>query len=380
MGKWQEPRKEQHLDNIRRTIQQLEMPVDSFSDQIMQRIGEKPMRKNNSKLMKKAMIATSAAAVLGVAVIGSASVSPAMAESLKGIPLVSKLVAGITGQAHTYDPAEPWSMGEDSGLTYKVDGSDKSQVMVAENGQTQNIKMEVRWNDLKDSYKQQMAAALQQVFPGERVQADTVDIAVQYGDFPEGSSIKSGAVYLSTRVNDTTVVLEDGKLHRVVRSLANADVDPAALKAAETVFDGTALDGLKKGPLVNPSFIIENGKEVYELLFESSQSNKPVFVVVEKGTNRILKVMAGDLEDRPSDMADNADIMEGYTEDQLLANAAAQAKQLLKIDLAGYKAAKDPQSFSVVRFTKEGAPAVLGKYNVKGQFYALQFEEYSIGI
>ncbi|WNC16160.1 DUF4179 domain-containing protein [Brevibacillus brevis] len=380
MEKWPELHKEQDIENnIRRAIQQVEMPVDSFSDHIMRRIGEKRMKHNNSKLMKKAMVATSAAAVLGLAAIGSASVSPAMAESLKGIPLVSNLVAELTGKTYTYGDEEAWSMGEDSGLAYKVDGSDRSQVMVNANGQPQNIQMEVQWNDLKDAYKQQMEAALQKVFQGEPVQAKTVDITIQYGDFPEGSSIKSGAVYLSTRVKNTTVVLEDGKLHRVVKSLANGEVDPAALKTAETVFDGTALDGLKKGPLDHLSFIMENGKEMYELLFDNSQF-KPVFVVVEKGTNRILKVAASDLEDQPNEMAKYAAVMEGYTEDQLLANAAIQAKQLLKLDLTGYKAAKDPKSFSVVRFTKEGAPAVLGKYNHKGQFYALQLEEYSIGI
>ncbi|UUZ81125.1 hypothetical protein LJK88_41490 [Paenibacillus sp. P26] len=224
-----------------------------------------------------------------------------------------------------------------------------------------------------------MKAALQQVFAGNVPPVDTVDISVQYGDFPAGSSIKSGAVYLSTRVKDTTVVLEDGKLHRVFKSLANEEVDPAALRAAETVFEGKGLEGLNKGPLQNAAWIMEGGKEVYELPFAHSET-RPVFVVVEKGTNRILKVNASELEDPPAEWTKVAEIMEGYGEDELLKQAVVQAKQLLKIDLTGYQASKDPKMFSVVHFTKEGAPSVIGKYNAKGQFYALQLEEYGSGI
>ncbi|XOK61723.1 hypothetical protein ACJ7K1_00890 [Paenibacillus elgii] len=374
MEKWPDESEARHFPHIRRTIQNLEMPVDSFSDKIMNRLGEQQTAKTKSTLMKKAFFAATAAAVLGVAIIGGALVSPAMAESLKGIPLMNsviKLAEDLTGKAYPFNKAEPWSMGEDSGLVYTMEGAEYSQMMVNSNGEVKNIAMDVKWRDLKDSYKQEMEAALQQVFPGKNIQADTVGISVQYG-LPDDSPIKSGAIYLNTRVNETFIELENGKLHRVVRSLANEEVDQAALKAAESIFAGDGLEGLKKGPLNNPRLTIQDGKEVYELDFAASEKF-PVSVTVEKGTNKIVKVVASDLQDKTDEIPKVADKIDGYSEVELLKNATVQAKQLLKVDLEGYKASKDPKMMAVVYFTKNGAPTVTGLYNAKGQFYDLEF-------
>ncbi|MDQ0495261.1 hypothetical protein QOZ95_003439 [Paenibacillus brasilensis] len=60
----------------------------------------------------------------------------------------------------------------------------------------------------------------------------------------------------------------------------------------------------------------------------------------------------------------------------LLKNAAKQSKELLKVDLTGYKATLDPKMTAVVHFTKSGSPALIGSYNSKGQFYELKFKEY----
>ncbi|MEC0208138.1 DUF4179 domain-containing protein [Paenibacillus ehimensis] len=377
MEKWPNEPDTWNLSHARRTIQNLEMPVNSFSDKIMSRLDEQRRGNNKSKLMKKVFFITSAAAIMGVGIIGSALVSPAMAEALKGIPLVNsvvKLAEDLTGKTYTFNQTEPWSMGEDSGLVYKAEGTEYSQIMLNSNGEVKDILMDVKWSDLKDSYKKEMEAALQQLFPGQNTQVDTVGISVQYG-LPADYPIKNGAVYLNTRVHNTFIELENGKLHRVVRSLANEEVDQAALKAAESIFAGDGLEGLRKGPLDNPSLVSQDGKEVYQLHFAASDKF-PVGVVVEQGTNRIVKVVAGDLQDKIDEIPKVADKINGYSEAELLKNAMVQAKQLLKIDLEGYKATKDPKMMSVVYFTKNGAPTVVGLHNAKGQFYHLGFEEY----
>lgn len=81
----------QDLMHIRHTIQSMEMPVDSFSDKIMNRLEEKNRRSSKTKRMKKTLVAASTAAALGAGIIGSGFVSPAMAESLENIPLVSNV-------------------------------------------------------------------------------------------------------------------------------------------------------------------------------------------------------------------------------------------------------------------------------------------------
>ncbi len=60
----------------------------------------------------------------------------------------------------------------------------------------------------------------------------------------------------------------------------------------------------------------------------------------------------------------------------MLKNAAKQSKELLKVDLTGYKATLDPKMTAVVHFTKSGSPALIGSYNSKGPFYELKFKEY----
>lgn len=376
MEKWPNEPESWNLLHIRRTVQRIEMPVNSFSDKIMSRLEEPTFTANKSNRMRMAFMVTSAAAILGVCIISSALVSPAMAASLKNVPLMSsilKLVGDFTGNAFTFSKPEPWSMGEDSGMTYKMDGSEYSQIMLNARGELKNVHLDVKWSDLKDSYKKEMEAALQQVFPGQNIAVDTVGISVQYG-LPDDSPIKSGALYLNTRVNNTFIELENGKLHRVVKSLANEEVDLEALKTAESVFVGNGLDGLKKGPLNNPLLIVQDGKEAYEFHFAASDKF-PVFVTVEKGTRKILKVNASDLQDKIDKFPDVFDTIEGYTEAELLKNAKVQAKQLLKIDLEGYQAAKDPKMMAVVYFTKSGAPTVMGQYNSKGQFYNLEYDE-----
>ncbi|UUZ81126.1 hypothetical protein LJK88_41495 [Paenibacillus sp. P26] len=119
MEKWCEHAEEQEMADIRRIIQKVEMPAGGYSDQIMKRIGAGKMNKGNSKLMKKVLVSASAAAALGVVVIGGSFVSPAMADSLKSIPLVSKLVNEITGKTYTYSSTGSWSMGEEGAQPIK---------------------------------------------------------------------------------------------------------------------------------------------------------------------------------------------------------------------------------------------------------------------
>ncbi|WP_405083102.1 hypothetical protein ACI48J_13145 [Paenibacillus chitinolyticus] len=81
------------------------------------------MKNKSGKSLKKMLALTSATAVLGVTVIGGSLASPAMAESMKDIPLASNLVKKITGGAYTLNEGPSWSMGKDGGKTYNVQGS-----------------------------------------------------------------------------------------------------------------------------------------------------------------------------------------------------------------------------------------------------------------
>ncbi|MEJ8545028.1 DUF4179 domain-containing protein [Brevibacillus borstelensis] len=100
------------LEDIRQAILQIDMPVSSYSDNIMKRLGEKHQKNHKRNLMKKALAAASTAAALGVFIIGSGFVSPAMAESLKRIPMVNSV----------FELAGDWGLrtADEKGLSIKV--------------------------------------------------------------------------------------------------------------------------------------------------------------------------------------------------------------------------------------------------------------------
>ncbi|GED56885.1 DUF4179 domain-containing protein [Brevibacillus formosus] len=104
------------LENIRDIIQTIEMPVNSFSNEIIGRLEAGAIKKNKSPFMKKAAIATFSAATVGVFVIGSSFFSPVMAESLKKIGVVNSIfkLAGDMGLR----------TADEKGLATKVNQSD----------------------------------------------------------------------------------------------------------------------------------------------------------------------------------------------------------------------------------------------------------------
>lgn len=100
MEKWQDPTEGQKMEHIRQTLLNHKMPVDSFSDSIMKRIGAEEMksrmsRKRSNKFLKKTLVAATAAAVLSAGIIGSGFVSPVMAETLKQLPVVGSIFKDI---------------------------------------------------------------------------------------------------------------------------------------------------------------------------------------------------------------------------------------------------------------------------------------------
>jgi hypothetical protein len=85
------------MDTIEQWIRNSEMPRASMSHQIMDKIGDRTMRKKpKSSVVRKTAVAVSAAAVLGVGVIGMGFVSPAMAATLKQIPVIGSVFSGIS--------------------------------------------------------------------------------------------------------------------------------------------------------------------------------------------------------------------------------------------------------------------------------------------
>ncbi|OMD34920.1 DUF4179 domain-containing protein [Paenibacillus odorifer] len=98
--KWQNQTEEQRLQQIAETVQSHEMPITSYSDQIMNRIEKMEVqgnrRKNtNSRLYKKTLIAACTAAVVGTLIIGTGLIPPAWADKLSQVPILGSIFSSL---------------------------------------------------------------------------------------------------------------------------------------------------------------------------------------------------------------------------------------------------------------------------------------------
>lgn len=105
MGRLPDRAESAEMEVIERMIRHSAMPKTSMSDEIMNRIGEINMSRtrkyaaSKGKVWKRAVVAASAAVILGGGIIGSGFVSPAMAEALKQVPVFGTIFKGTTEEA-----------------------------------------------------------------------------------------------------------------------------------------------------------------------------------------------------------------------------------------------------------------------------------------
>lgn len=117
MSVWSDQTEHEQMERIRRTIKNKKMPQVSYTDDIMKRLGQMDRRSGKlaykkGKWTQRVAVSASAAIVLGGLVLGSGFVSPAMAETLKNIPLVGGVFK------YTYDNG--LRTAGKSGLTTKL--------------------------------------------------------------------------------------------------------------------------------------------------------------------------------------------------------------------------------------------------------------------
>lgn len=108
MEKWQNQTEQQVLEHIRSNFRKVQLPVDSYNEQIMNRIELLETRGGN-KLLKKTLAAASIAVVIGLGTITAGFISPAWAETLSQIPVFSSIFK------HTENPG--LKLAAEQGLT-----------------------------------------------------------------------------------------------------------------------------------------------------------------------------------------------------------------------------------------------------------------------
>lgn len=108
MEKWQNQIEKQMLEHIRSSVGKVELPVDSYNEQIMNRIEHLETR-GGRKLLKKTLAAASIAALIGLGTITAGFISPAWADTLSQLPVFSSIFK------HTDNPG--LKLAAEQGLT-----------------------------------------------------------------------------------------------------------------------------------------------------------------------------------------------------------------------------------------------------------------------
>ncbi|AUO06534.1 hypothetical protein NS115_16835 [Paenibacillus jamilae] len=205
-----------------------------------------------------------------------------------------------------------------------------------------------------------------------------IELSVKGQGFDQVSTDKNGNITdAHVEVGNRTFMIKNNKLDHTVEDVDTSKADKTALKAAEGVFG--ALDGVTKGNLKHISLIAKGNKKVFEFMFQNGDKESPVWIQVEKGSNQVMSINTRILADKlfGKDKAEVDTVeqkLKSFSEDQILELAQKQDKELLNVDLTGYKVIKNTQMHGRVTFEKDHSPKLSGDFNSKGQFYSLKVE------
>lgn len=108
MEKWQNHTEKQMMEQIRSSIGQVQLPVDSYNEQIMNRIEHMEI-KGGSKLIKKTLAAACVAVMIGLCTVTAGFISPVWADTLSQFPVFSSIFK------HTENPG--LKLAAEKGLT-----------------------------------------------------------------------------------------------------------------------------------------------------------------------------------------------------------------------------------------------------------------------
>ncbi|AIQ39195.1 DUF4179 domain-containing protein [Paenibacillus sp. FSL R7-0297] len=108
MEKWQNQTEKQTVDYIRSSIGKIQLPVDTYNEQIMNRIEHMEI-KRGSKLFKKTLAAACVAVMIGLGTVTAGFISPVWADTLSQFPVFSSIFK------HMEDPG--LKLAAEKGLT-----------------------------------------------------------------------------------------------------------------------------------------------------------------------------------------------------------------------------------------------------------------------
>lgn len=301
--------------------------------------------------------------------VGSSQISAVAANTQINASFIQKAenkIKELTGKSCTLKKVT----NTPSGWIFAIEGASGGEVILNKSGEIDSISIKLKWAELSSSHQKAMETALDTVISSGTAQPDFVRLSIDYTDLDPKVKNK---LQLTAVVENTTVIVLDGKFNYALEVLNIKNVPSIAVKAAESVI--AKVESIKKKEALTQAFLITKPDSVqYEFRFGSPSSKYPVSVNIDKKTTKAKGLYLGYLEDQVANKSEGEinklmATLKKANADKIKKTAVPQIKQWLGMDLSGYNFAKVPNEPGNAIFTKSGKASVPISYNSKGELY-----------
>ncbi|RRJ66575.1 hypothetical protein EHV15_29355 [Paenibacillus oralis] len=267
--------------------------------------------------------------------------------------------------------------GEVVSLSWQKNGKLAGSVYVKPDGKVVRVYLDLKYAQLNDTLKSKLGTAWKQLY--KKTAPGFTKLDVNY--------LEDGSTDIMAFCNNERITLVDGKVKSGGGSLKSL---PAVIQKAATQALSRVGAKAKGSPRIY--FSLEpNKKKVYGLEYSTNKGD--IELEIEETTNRLLRIDLGYMsltkeltevstENGKEETKAIRDKVNSYSLDELQKSAVKQAKEIMNLDLSGYKAARNDEDndseyayHDSVVFTKKGAPTVTGFFNSKGVFSGFRIEQ-----
>lgn len=242
------------------------------------------------------------------------------------------------------------------------------------NGKLETISIKTNYEDLNGGkYQTKLKETWEVLFPGEEPKYVNISESIYYEGTISSNAMQNKQMYMQ----------ENGNIYGV--NYAPDEAPASVQKKAAQVFSKLTDGKVKQGAELDRMYVRDGKPNVYQYKYKSKTMD--VIFAVEEQT---LELLQADVYHKDGKGVDNYEEfqkreeeksakMKKLTLDTLMKNAMKDAKNMLDLDLKGYKGARGTNAWDEdhMTFTKEGAPSVTARFNKDGSFSSFTIDKYN---
>ncbi|WP_028591409.1 hypothetical protein [Paenibacillus massiliensis] len=245
------------------------------------------------------------------------------------------------------------------------------------NGKLETIIIKINYEDLKGGkYQTKLKETWEALFPGEEPKYVSISESIYSVGTISSNAMQNKQIYMQ----------ENGEIYGVnyAPGDASASVQQKAAQVLSKLTDGK----VKQGAKLDRVFVREGKPNIYRYKYKSEAMK--VSFVIEEQTLELLQADVYHTDGKGVDSYEEFQKrekekeakIEKLTLDTLMKNAMKDAKNMLDLDLEGYKGARATNAWDkdYMTFTKEGSPSVTARFDKDGSFNSFTIHKYNQNI